>query len=629
MGSDQNLVSLSVTLMLDRRIRAILLQRKSLEKYTDQGLLDEAKRLKGIAQSGRGLNSILVRFFALSSECTRRVLGKLHYPVQLHAGIQMMKGRIAEMQTGEGKTITAIPPAALRALVGLGCHVLTANEYLATRDAEQLKAIYEMLGLSLGCVTTDMDDANREEAYRKDVTYTTAAEIGFDFLRDQMKLGLRSGSRAVRPVLRGFYFALVDEADSILIDDARTPLVIGSEKSDGVDREKLCRWACDLAAKLEPNKDFLLDPKRRSADLSEYGCRTVLLSKRPEAISTFNNEEVFQHVERAIVARYHYLRERDYIVMEDQSVVIVDEGSGRVMEERKWQQGLHQAIEAKEAVPITPGNSTAAQITLQTLFRKYDHLAGMTGTAFSARGELSKIYKLGTRIVPTHRPCIRQEFPTRVFIDLKSKIAAVALDVQGRVSQGRAVLIGTPSVEASEQLSGALSRSSIPHQVLNCRSHGKEAEIIANAGLQGTVTIATNMAGRGTDILLDEAVRSSGGLHVIATERHSSARIDRQLVGRCARQGDPGSFQFFLSFEDELFRSVKSDYHQRLIAYYSKRTNSAGELPRKTEKIFLAIQRSIERQHVRSRFQLLRQEKDRLKKLNEMSINPFIELLND
>ncbi|MCE3016775.1 MAG: preprotein translocase subunit SecA [Pirellula sp.] len=619
--------------MLSSYVSTILKKRQRLAGCSDGELVRFAKKLKSYALSGKPLSQIMVDTYSLASESTRRVTGKSHYPVQIHAAIQMFHGRIVEMQTGEGKTITAVLPVVLRAFAGLGCHVLTANEYLATRDAKLLTSIYELLGLSVGSVTTDMDDQAREIAYAKDVTYTTSGEVGFDFLRDTMKRGtpdsVNNRSEMTRPVHRGFYFALIDEADSILIDDARTPLIIGSERSDEQNKENLCRWACDFAANLSPSQHFILNPRRRTADLSEYGCRQVLLSAKPSVLAQFNNEEIFKHIEQAIVAKYFYLKERDYIVMEDDSIVIVDEGSGRVMEERKWQQGLHQAIEAKEKVRFSPANSTAARVTLQSLFRKYDHLTGMTGTAYHARGELRSIYKIGTRVVPTNRPCIREQLPTRMFIDISSKQDAIVDSIRQLIGLNRSVLIGTPSVEASESLSKKLTMAGILHQVLNCRSHGREAEIVALAGQSKAVTIATNMAGRGTDILLDDEVRSAGGLHVIATERHTSVRIDRQLVGRCARQGDPGSFQFFLSMEDELFRSMKADYHAKLIAKWKRLARKEGELPAKTERIHVQLQRTIEKLHTKSRKELLKHEKQRLKSFIRMSLDPCIELLNE
>jgi preprotein translocase subunit SecA len=619
--------------MLDFRVGSILRKRQTLEQCSDTELRHLGKRLFSLALGGKSLSRLLVDSFALGIEATRRVLGKTHYPVQVHAGIQIFRGNVVQMQTGEGKTITAVLPVILRAYTGAGVHVLTSNEYLALRDANQLRPVYELVGLSVGAVSGDMDDAAREVAYSMDVTYTTAGEIGFDFLRDSMKRGQPEQSdrrqNAARPVLRGFHFAMVDEADSILIDDARTPLIIGSERSEQKNKNGLCMWADEFAPSLVQGKDFILDSRKKTVDLTEFGCRKVLLSRKPQELTEFNNEQIFQHIEQALVARRFYQRERDYLVMEDNSVVIVDEGTGRVMEERKWQQGLHQAIEAKEKVSITSGNSTAARVTLQSLFRRYQYLAGMTGTAMQVRSEIRKVYRVGTSVIPTHRPCIRRMLPTRIFLDVRSKHEAVTQSVHRHLENDRAILIGTPSVDSSELLSAHLRRAGIHHEVLNCRSHGREAEIVSQAGKLRSVTIATNMAGRGTDILLDPLVRKAGGLHVIATERHTSARIDRQLIGRCARQGDPGSYEFLLSVEDELFRSMNSLQHQRLCERASRFASASGELPSSFESVFIGLQRAIERQHARSRRQLFRQEKNRLKEFVKMSIDPHIEFLGD
>ncbi len=619
--------------MLDWRVKTILKERKRCAALTDQQLIQRAESLKWLVRGGVPLTRTLIEVFAVASEATRRQTGKTHYPVQIHAGIKIFSNCIAEMQTGEGKTITAVLPVVLRAFQGRGCHVITANEYLAKRDAEHLANVYGMMGLSVGCVTTDMDDLARAAGYAKDITYATAGEIGFDFLRDCMKHGAGdlqdNRSSGAKPVHRDYYFALVDEADSILIDDARTPLIIGSESDDAREKQALCRWACQFCSQLVVGEHVILNPQRKSSELSEYGCQLVMVTHKPREVYRFNNEEIFQHLEQALVAKYFYLKNRDYIVMDDESVVIVDEGSGRIMEERKWQRGLHQAIEAKEGVPFSPANSTIAKVTLQTLFRRYEYLSGMTGTAYMARRELKTVYKLRTRIVPTHRPCRRKRLRSRVFLDLVSKYSAIVVSVWDLLQHGRSVLIGTPSVEASEALSVRLAEAGIVHRVLNCRAHESEAAIVEQAGQPRAVTIATNMAGRGTDILLHESVRSAGGLHVIATERHTSARIDRQLVGRCARQGDPGSYQFFLSLEDELLKSIKFRNRQRLRVRAQRKTDKSGELPIAWERVFNRTQRMVELLHVRTRKQLLKQEKERLKSFNKMSLDPFIELLHD
>ncbi len=588
------------------------------------------------ARSGRSLRGLLPESFALAIEATRRALGMTHFPVQVQGAIAIFQGRIAEMQTGEGKTLTAVLPAALRALAGQGCHVLTANDYLAQRDAELLQPVYNFLGLTVGCIHPGLADDARRSAYLCDVTYGTASEMGFDFLRDRIKAGAETGDErrgtlfpvpgGEQPVQRGQYFALVDEADSILIDEARTPLIIGSESPNAAAMTALYQWCASIITELDPARDFIIETRRRTSHLTEEGCRRLTLLSKPAMLDSIDTERIYQHVEKALTARYIFVRDKDYILRDDE-VAIVDEGTGRMMEGRKWQEGLHQSIEAKERVPITPVTSSTARITIQTLFRRYEHLGGMTGTAALARRELHKIYRLKVDVIPTNRPCVRQGLPARVFVSLDAKWRAVARDVQQLLASGRAVLIGTPSVEASEGLSAKLSELGIGHQILNARLHEREADIISQAGQSASVTIATNMAGRGTDILLRDEVRGAGGLHVIATELHTSARIDRQLVGRAARQGDPGSYQFLLSLEDELLRVAPATVREGWLA--TARPDESGEIAPGWERVFRRTQRQLERLHTRHRRRLLKYEREQLQRCHRMGLDPFLEIVEE
>ncbi|MCA9079617.1 MAG: translocase [Planctomycetaceae bacterium] len=636
-----------------RQAYRILRAAKRLESLEDAALRREMSEATFRARGGESLQRLLTKVYALAIEATRRTAGMTHFPVQVMGAIALFEGHIAEMQTGEGKTITAILPAALRSLMGKGVHVITANDYLASRDAEKLSPIYAKLGLTVGCVIAKtegqdkskregnfilaQEDDDRRDAYACDVTYGTASEMGFDFLRDRLRRGAGVQERAEKrqpaifektvgreaPVQRGHYCALIDEADSILIDEARTPLIIGVMQANREAMVSLYRWCAGAIRHLEPGVDFLFDPHKRRADLTDQGCRRVTLLAKPAIIDTIDTERIYQHVEKALMAALVFERDRDYVIHKDE-IVIVDEGTGRKMDGRKWQEGQHQSVEAKERLPITEVTSSAARITIQTLFRYYEHLSGMTGTAVQARGEFSKVYGLKVTVIPTNRPCIRRGMATRVFRTQDAKREAIVEEIDRLVRVGRAVLVGTPSVESSESLSEALLAIGVEHEVLNARFDAQEADIVSRAGTSGKVTIATNMAGRGTDILLEEPTRKAGGLHVIATEMHTSRRIDRQLVGRAARQGDPGSFQFFLSLEDELFRVLKVGKREKLI----KRawSDRKGELNSSWERYFRRIQRGLEKLHTKQRKRLLKFEREQSKRYRKLGLDPFLEL---
>ncbi|MBM80470.1 MAG: translocase [Planctomycetaceae bacterium] len=598
-----------------------------LRGVSDAELEQQAQQLRWRAWSGEPLKKLMRPAYAMVREASRRVHNQSHFRVQLMAGIGLFQSGIAEMQTGEGKTLTALLPSFLRALVQRGCHVVTANDYLASRDAEFARAVLSRLGMTVGCIQSYDETDDRRVNYACDITYGTAKEMGFDFLRDRLRKSNSDPNAVARrfistgdeqeeaPVQRGHYFALVDEADSILIDDAKTPLLIALTEDDDDAEASLYRWSIRITRQLQSERDFYYDNKHRRATLLAAGCRRIAVAPKPARVENADLERLFRQVERALTAQLGFQLDRDYVVA-DGKIAIVDESTGRVMEGRKWQEGLHQAIEAKEGVEVTAATVSAARITVQSFFSMYEHLSGLTGTAKQSARELKRIYNLGVVTIPTNRACIRMSQPERVFVDQTSKLSAVAEEIKQLRDRDRAVLVGTPSVRASESLSKILSDSGIEHEVLNAYHHEQEADVIARAGQSGQVTIATNMAGRGTDILIDDEVRAAGGLHVIATEMHTSPRIDRQLVGRTARQGDPGSYQFFLSLEDELFASDPNAIP----------STPSGELPKSWLRRFKKQQSKLVKLHTKQRRQLLKHEEDRTQKYERMGLDPHLEL---
>lgn len=613
----------------------IITRSEQLNKLAHDELETRGREIRWRAKAGEPLKEILPDAYALVREAANRALGMRHFRVQIMGAIALFEGHVAEMQTGEGKTLTATMPAYLRSLAGLGAHVITVNDYLAGRDADTMGQVYSKLGASVGKILEPMEPPERRENYGRDITYGTAKEMGFDFLRDRLRKGASQDDDISRkrfeqalgggekPVQRAHHFALIDEADSILIDEAKTPLIIGLTQPNDPATVNLYRWSHRATHRLEANLDYVYEPDRRTAYLTDDGCRKVVLMAKPSLLNSMDTERIYTQVEKALTARHAFHLDRDYVVV-DKKVAIVDESTGRIMDGRKWQDGLHQAIEAKELVPITAATGQAARITVQSFFRQYSHLAGMTGTAVQAARELKKTYRLKVTQIPTNKPCIRKGRSTRVFATQEGKRSAIVEDIRSMIQAGRSILVGTPSVDASEALGKALEAEGIPHNILNALYHEEEANIVAKAGEQGRVTIATNMAGRGTDILLTEPVRQSGGLHVIATEFHSSKRIDRQLVGRAARQGDPGSYQFYLSLEDELLRcrdSRKVERKRRMA-----RPNRDGELSRTWVGYFRRTQRFLEKHHRKQRKNLLKQEKFRTEAYERMGIDPYLEL---
>jgi preprotein translocase subunit SecA len=519
------------------------------QQLEDLELTEKTIEFQQRYQGGEPLDDLLPEAFALVREASCRKLNMRHFDVQLIGGIALHHGIISEMKTGEGKTLMSTLPAYLNALSGKGVHVVTVNDYLAKRDAEWMAQIYNFLGLEVGVVIHDMDDQERKKAYNAHITYGTNNEFGFDYLRDNMKFDRESLAQ------RELNFAIVDEVDSILIDEARTPLIISgpAEKST-----HLYQQADTIIPAFQKEEDYTIDEEAKSAMLTEAGIAKGEKLLGVENIYDPANIEILHHLNQALKAHTLFKRDVDYIVKNDE-VVIVDEFTGRLMAGRRYSEGLHQALEAKERVKIANENQTLAAITFQNYFRMYDKLSGMTGTAETEAAEFKKIYDLDVLVIPTHRPMIREDFPDLIYKTQKEKYDAAIQEIIELHRKGQPVLVGTISIDVSEDLSKKLKKMGVRHTVLNAKHHQAEAEIVANAGQRGAVTISTNMAGRGTDIVLGEGVKALGGLHILGTSRHESRRIDNQLRGRSGRQGDEGSSRFYLSLEDDLLRIFGGD----------------------------------------------------------------------
>jgi len=556
-----------------------------ISPLTDDQLRGKTAEFRTRVENGESLDDLLFEAFAVAREAGKRVLEMRHFDVQLMGGVVLHEGKIAEMKTGEGKTLVATLAGYLNALSGNGVHVVTVNDYLAGRDSEWMGRIYRYLGLSVGVIQHDMTDEERQKAYGSDITYGTNNEFGFDYLRDNMKFDRRHFTQH-----KGHNFAIVDEVDSILIDEARTPLIISGPSEESVEKY----YTIDqVIPRLKAETDFEVDEKHQSAMLTDDGVERAEKILGVDNLFDPSKIEILHHLNQSLRAHTLYKRDRDYVIKDGQ-VVIVDEFTGRMMPGRRWSDGLHQAVEAKEKVKIEKENQTLATITFQNYFRMYDKLCGMTGTADTEAAEFDKIYELEVVVIPTNRPLIRIEHPDVIYRTAREKYEAAVEEIKEMQQEGRPVLVGTISIENSEKLSALLKRRGVKHNVLNARFHEKEAEIVAQAGSRGAVTIATNMAGRGTDILLGgnpeararerfdpeenpeayerelvkfteqcarekEDVISLGGLHILGTERHEARRIDNQLRGRAGRQGDPGSSRFYLSLEDDLMRIFASD----------------------------------------------------------------------
>ncbi|HMF77259.1 MAG TPA: preprotein translocase subunit SecA [Bryobacteraceae bacterium] len=636
-----------------KRIRPIAAAINDLEPQlkvlSDTDLAAKTVEFKQRIANGAALDDILVEAFAVCREAARRVLNMRHFDVQLIGGVVLHRGRIAEMKTGEGKTLVATLPSYLNALAGKGVHIVTVNDYLARRDSEWMGRIHRSLGLTVGNIVNDLDDQQRREAYASDITYGTNNEFGFDYLRDNMKFRLEDY------VQREFNFAIVDEVDSILIDEARTPLIIAGPSEESTDKyyrvnsiiPNLIRG--EVIQGKEPGQslttgDFTVDEKHRSVALTEEGVLKVEKLLNTGNLYDPANIEMNHHVQQALRAHILYQRDRDYVVQEGQ-VIIVDEFTGRLMPGRRWSDGLHQAVEAKEKVKIERETQTMASVTFQNFFRMYKKLAGMTGTADTEEAEFNKIYNLEVTVVPTNKPMIRLESPDVVYRTEEEKFRNAAKEIKVLHEKGQPVLVGTISVEKSERLSNILKKMGVRHEVLNAKNHEREAHIVAQAGRKGAVTVSTNMAGRGTDILLGgnpdvlladrlkkygktaellppeeleriraevraeieverQEVVAAGGLHILGTERHESRRIDNQLRGRAGRQGDPGSSRFYLSLQDDLLRIFGGDRMQNLMLRLGMEEDVPIESKLITSRIASA-QKAVEAQHFASRKHVL------------------------
>ncbi|HEX8566342.1 MAG TPA: preprotein translocase subunit SecA [Pyrinomonadaceae bacterium] len=637
-----NALEPSIKALSDEELQAKTAEFKERVARAVEGIEDKDKRR---AREQEILNEILPEAFAVVREASVRTIGLRHFDVQLIGGLVLHQGKIAEMKTGEGKTLVSTLPAYLNALTGRGVHIVTVNDYLASRDAEWMGRIHKFLGLTVGVIQNDLNDFERKEAYNSDITYGTNNEFGFDYLRDNMKFDIASC------VQRDYYYAIVDEVDSILIDEARTPLIISGASDEATDKYYLANEIIPKLVKGEKNEetkettgDYLVDEKNHTAVLTEQGVNKAEKLLAVGNLYDPNNIEMLHCVEQALKAHTLYRNDHHYIVKEGE-VVIVDEFTGRLMNGRRWSDGLHQAVEAKEGVKIERENQTLATVTLQNYFRMYEKLSGMTGTAKTEEAEFLATYKIDVVTVPTHRNMIRKDMSDLIYRTLPEKWEAIAEEVKARHEKGQPVLVGTVSVENSERISAQLTKMGIKHNVLNAKYHDREAEIVAQAGRKAAVTIATNMAGRGTDILLggnleflakeslkhqeinpDEAtpeqlkaeeekikpvvqaeheeVVALGGLHIIGTERHESRRIDNQLRGRAGRQGDPGSSQFIISLEDDLMRIFAGDKVRAMMEWLGMEKGVAIESKTVTKRIE-AAQKNVEGRNFETRKHVL------------------------
>ena len=555
--------------LINKTIDKIESLRPEMQKLSDEELRGKTKEFKDRLAAGETLDDLLPEAYAVVREAGKRVLGMEHYRVQLIGGVILHQGRIAEMKTGEGKTLVSTLPAYLNALEGKGVHVVTVNDYLANRDAEWMGQIHRFLGLSVGCVLNSMKSEERREAYNCDITYITNNELGFDYLRDNMVIYKE------QLVQRGLHYAIIDEVDSVLIDEARTPLIISGQSGKSTKLYEVCDYLAKtmrrgeaskefskmdaiLGEEIEETGDFIVNEKDKIVTLTAEGIKRVEQYFNIDNLADPENLEIQHNIELALRANNLMHRDQDYVVKDDQ-VLIVDEFTGRIMPGRRYSEGLHQAIEAKEHVKVKRESKTLATITFQNFFNKYDKKAGMTGTALTEEREFRDIYGMDVVEIPTNRPIARQDLEDAVYATKEEKYRAVVREIEKAHAKGQPVLVGTITIETSELLSNLLQKKGIKHNVLNAKFHEMEAAIVAEAGIHGAVTIATNMAGRGTDIKLDDEARAAGGLKIIGTERHESRRIDNQLRGRSGRQGDPGESKFYISLEDDLMRLFGSE----------------------------------------------------------------------
>jgi preprotein translocase subunit SecA len=620
-----------------KQLQAVNRLESARREMSDSQIKKEARSLQYRVRSGESALDLLAESYSLVREAGRRALNMRHYDVQILGGIAQAHGCIAEMQTGEGKTLTATLSLFAHSLIGKGAHLATVNDYLAQRDAEWMEPIYRLLGTSVGIVLTADQQDQRRKAYACDVTYGTAKEFGFDFLRDRLLmraagrladgfLGAGSEQRwsnaGDSPVQRGLYFSLVDEADSILIDEARTPLIIGS--LGDTTREiiiAMYRWTSENAKNFAVDEHYKVDPNNRSIELNARGRQLVRSLPRTEEMRLAPLIDLYEYTERAIRVARDYHLEQQYVIRDDE-IVIVDEFTGRLAEGRKWRDGIHQAVEAKENLEVSVPTGQAARITIQELFLRYQHLGGMTGTAATSAKELRRIYRTPVVQVPTNRPPQRARLSDQVYGTMLEKFEAIVESVKEAHKIGRPVLIGTRSIDKSNTLASMLRKGGLKVEVLNANEIAREADIVAQAGRPGQITVATNMAGRGTDIKLKDDVKALGGMFVICTELHDAARIDRQLIGRCGRQGDPGTYRQYMSLDDDILKNAfglkRADKFRKL------GTTTNGSLPRYIST-FRRAQRKVERKHFRDRMSLMYHEKERTKIQNEMGQDPYLD----
>ncbi len=608
-----------------RRFAAAVDRLESETRASGDAELRESAAALGLQMRKFGFRlDLATRSFALVREAARRTVGMVHYGVQVMAGLALLEGKVAELATGEGKTLAATMPAATAALAGIPVHVLSVNDYLTGRDAEWMGPVYHALGLSVGCVTTGLTPEQRRAAYCCDITYSTDKEVLFDYLRDCAALGPRrrrsqlAAERIYHPhprvrqcVLRGLHYAIVDEADNVLIDEAKTPAILSAADA-GTREDDVFQQAIEVVDQLEPGIHYRVDLKERQVSLTEEGWERLSVIGEHRGGFWRGLRRGAELVTDTLCARYLFEKDKHYLVR-DGKVVIVDEYTGRTMPDRKWSLGLHEAVEAKEKVALTGLAETLTQTTYQNFFRRYLKLAGMTGTAWEVARELWSVYRLTVIPIPPRLPCRRRSNPARIFVNAEEKWIGVAARVRELHLAGRPVLVGTRSVADSERLSHLLEEMGQPHRVLNARQDRAEAEVVALAGQRGRITVATNMAGRGTDIKLGDNIVALGGLHVMATELHESGRIDRQLYGRCARQGDPGSCEAFLSFEDELVERYAPAWVRSALALMLRRL---GYVPRRAALfLFSQAQKSAELMHRQMRASVLKHDEELRKTL--------------
>ncbi|HEX3870668.1 MAG TPA: preprotein translocase subunit SecA [Pirellulales bacterium] len=606
----------------------------ALADLSDKALERSSRALRYRSQAGESLVALVPEAFALVREASRRTIGLRHFDVQILGGIALCRRSVAEMQTGEGKSLTATLPLYLHALAGRGAHLATTNNYLARRDAEWMRPVYELLGMSVGLVESSSTTDERRTAYACDITYGTAKEFGFDFLRDLLRLRQQRSSRGSSlhelrggpqplasepPVGRDPHFILVDEADSLLIDDAGTPLIISASGEDDGQRTLRYQYCAQASQRFRDVEHYEADVQRQNIALTAAGRQLARALPLPEGLATVGLPTLYADLERALRAARFFRIDQQYVVR-DGEICIVDEFTGRIAEGRKWRSGLHQAVEAKEHLAITSDGGQAAHVTVQDFFMRYTHLAGMSGTVASSARELKRIYRLRTSVIPTNRPVVRHELPAQIFGTAQEKWVAIVDEVRQLHAQGRPVLVGTRSIDKSEDLSKLLAVAGIEHQVLNAHQVAREAEIVADAGQRGRVTVSTNMAGRGTDIVLGPGVAELGGLHVIATELHDARRVDLQLIGRCGRQGDPGTFRQYAALDDDLLERAWGDETAIRTAQRAQRSQDAGL------RCLRRAQGELERQHFERRRELLWHEENVRRSRRQMGMDMHLDL---